>query len=107
MRNEQMTRIASCLLLIAHCLMTVPCRNLQEICMKKGAKKTKKFIAVVEEDQAEKIDDIADQLKKEGAQIDQVMSFTGIITGSTPDMQKLNGVRGIKSVEEDRENFAI
>jgi hypothetical protein len=75
--------------------------------MKKGAKKTKKFIAVVEEDQAEKIDAIADQLKKEGASIDQVMSFTGIITGTTPDMQKLNGVRGIKSVEEDRENFAI
>ncbi|RYZ56934.1 MAG: hypothetical protein EOO14_11670, partial [Chitinophagaceae bacterium] len=66
--------------------------------MKKGAKKTKKFIAVVEEDQAEKIADIADELKKEGASIDQVMSFTGIITGTTPDMQKLNGVRGIKSV---------
>lgn len=75
--------------------------------MKKGSKKTKKFIAVVEEDQAGKIEDIADQLKKEGAQIDQVMSFTGIITGTSPDMQKLNSVRGIKSVEEDRENFAL
>lgn len=75
--------------------------------MKKGSKKTKKFIAVVEEDQAVKIEDIADQLKKEGAQIDQVMSFTGIITGTSPDMQKLNSVRGIKSVEEDRENFAL
>ncbi len=75
--------------------------------MKKGAKKTKKFIAVVEEEQAEKIADIADELKKEGAKIDQVMSFTGIITGTAPDMQKLNGVSGIKSVEEDRENYAL
>ncbi|HEV7333450.1 MAG TPA: hypothetical protein VGN63_20615 [Flavisolibacter sp.] len=75
--------------------------------MKKEAKLTKKFIAVVDEDQAEKIEEIADQLKKEGAKIDQVMSFTGIITGTTPDLQKLNKVRGVKSVEEDRENFAL
>ena len=75
--------------------------------MKKEVKQTKKFIAVVDEDQAEKIDEIADRMKKEGAKIDQVLSITGIITGTAPDMQKLNKVRGVKSVEEDRENFAI
>lgn len=75
--------------------------------MKREAKQTKKFIAVVDEDQAEKIDEIADRMKKEGACIDQVLSFTGIITGTTPDLKKLNNVRGIKSVEEDRENKAL
>lgn len=75
--------------------------------MKREAKQTKKFIAVVEEDQAEKIDEIADRMKKEGAKIDKVLSFTGIITGTTPDLKKLNNVRGIKSVEEDRENKAL
>lgn len=75
--------------------------------MKREAKQTKKFIAVVEEDQTEMIDDIADRLKKKGASIDQVLSFTGIITGTTPDLKKLNSVRGVKSVEEDRENRAL
>ncbi|MDQ3278409.1 MAG: hypothetical protein M3Q06_08780 [Bacteroidota bacterium] len=75
--------------------------------MKKGSKQTKKFIAVVEDDHTEKIDDVAERMKKEGARIDQVLSFTGIITGTTPDLEKLNSVRGIKSVEEDRENKAL
>jgi hypothetical protein len=70
-------------------------------------KSHKKFIAVVDENQADKINEIADLMKKEGAKIDKVLSFTGIITGSTPDMNKLNKVEGVKSVEEDRENFAL
>ncbi|RYF84818.1 MAG: hypothetical protein EON98_08175 [Chitinophagaceae bacterium] len=70
-------------------------------------KNQKKFIAVVDENQTDKINEIAEQLKKEGAKIDQVLSFTGIITGSTPNLQKLNKVDGVKSVEEDRENYAL
>lgn len=75
--------------------------------MKNSGKNQKKFIAVVEEHQTDKINEIADLLQKEGAKINQVLSFTGIITGSTPDLQKLNKIKGIKSVEEDRENYAI
>ena len=74
--------------------------------MKSRSKSPKKFIVVVEEDQADKIDEIADKMKKEGAKIEKVLSFTGIITGSSPDLDKLNKVAGVKSVEEDRENFA-
>ena len=74
--------------------------------MKSRSKSPKKFIVVVEEDQADKIDEIADKMKKEGAKIEKVLSFTGIITGSSPDLDKLNKVAGEKSVEEDRENFA-
>ena len=74
--------------------------------MKSRSKSPKKFIVVVDEDQADKIDEIADKMKKEGAKIEKVLSFTGIITGSSPDLDKLNKVAGVKSVEEDRENFA-
>lgn len=75
--------------------------------MKSRGKSHKKFIAVVDEDQADKINEIADKMKKEGAKIEKVLSFTGIITGSSPDLEKIHKVKGVKSVEEDRENFAI
>jgi len=83
------------------------CSIHKHIDMKTSDKNQKKFIAVVHENQTDKINEIAEQLKKEGAKIDQVLSFTGIITGSTLNLQKLNKVDGVKSVEEDRENYAL
>jgi hypothetical protein len=75
--------------------------------MKSQDKAKKKFIAVVEEDQVDKINDIAANMKKEGAKVSQVLSFSGIITGTSPDLEKLCKVAGVKSIEEDRENFAL
>lgn len=74
--------------------------------MKSSNKKDKKFIAVVEDDQVDNINDIADKLKEEGVNVDQVLSFSGIITGSAQDLDKLNNLSGIKSVEEDGEKQA-
>lgn len=74
--------------------------------MKSSAKKGKKFIAVVQDDHLEMINDIADKMKEEGVKIDQVLTITGIITGSAADLQKVIDVAGVKSVEEDKEKRA-
>jgi hypothetical protein len=72
----------------------------------KSSKKEKKFIAVVEEAHVDKINDIADKMKQEGVNVDQVLSMTGIITGSAYNLDNLNNVEGIKSIEEDKEKHA-
>lgn len=74
--------------------------------MKSSNKKQKKFIAVIEDDQVENINTIANKLKDEGVKVDQVLSLSGIITGSANDLNKLNNLTGIKSVEEDKEKQA-
>ncbi len=62
-----------------------------------------KFIATVEERQRSKIDDIVEALKSMGVRVEQVLRFTGIITGSTKDksLQEIK-IKGIKSVEKDK-----
>jgi hypothetical protein len=77
--------------------------------MKREKSNTKKFIATVDEDKMDAIQDIATHMKNEGVKVDQVLSMSGIITGKASSMEELDKFKskGIKSIEEDREVKAI
>ena len=67
------------------------------------------FIASVNEDRIDDIDAIAKRLKDLGCIIDNVLSFSGVITGSTSSNISLTDLKidGIKNVEPDRQVKAI
>lgn len=63
-----------------------------------------KFIASVEEESKHDINQLAKQLEGLGCQISQVLSITGIISGSiaAKDLEVLK-IKGIQSVDVERE----
>jgi hypothetical protein len=64
------------------------------------------FIASVEEKEIPHIQDIAKKLREKGCAIRDVLSFTGVITGTTSGNEsKLDDlkIKGIKYIEEDGE----
>ena len=67
------------------------------------------FIASVNDDSIDDIETIAKRLKDLGCTIENVLSFSGVITGSTSSNITLNDLRidGIKNVELDRKVKAI
>ena len=67
------------------------------------------FIASVKDDSINDIEAIAKKLKALGCTIDNVLSFSGVITGSASSNITINDLKidGIKNVELDREVKAI
>jgi hypothetical protein len=65
-------------------------------------KKSKKQIVVsVAGDHAQKLTEVAEQLRSQGMTVDEVQEATGLITGSYDKaLSVLKGVRGVQSVEE-------
>jgi histidinol-phosphate/aromatic aminotransferase/cobyric acid decarboxylase-like protein len=64
------------------------------------------FIAAVEEKEIPHIQDIAQKLREKGCVIRDVLSFTGVISGTTSGNEsKLDDlkIKGIKYIEEDGE----
>lgn len=62
------------------------------------------FIASVKEENAKDIKNIAKNLKQMGCNIDNVLLFSGVITGSTTSDMSLDDLKiaGIKNIESDR-----
>ena len=62
------------------------------------------FIAAVDDDRKEDIESIADRLKALGCKINNVLSFSGIISGSAASGISLDDLKidGIKNIEPDR-----
>lgn len=68
------------------------------------------FIASIEDNATEKIDQIAGELRQQGCTIKQVLKLSGIITGySSGKEARLEDLKvtGIKYIEEDREARAL
>lgn len=67
------------------------------------------FIASVNEDSIGDIGDIAKKLKSLGCTINNILSFSGIITGSTTSIDSLDDLKidGIKNIEPDRDVKAL
>ena len=67
------------------------------------------FIASVNEDRINDIEAIAGRLRNLGCTIDNILSFSGVITGSASSTISLNDLKidGIKNVEADRKVKAI
>ena len=62
------------------------------------------FIASVDEESIGNINGIAQNLKNMGCKIDNILTFSGVITGSTSSEVSLNDLKidGIKNIEADR-----
>lgn len=62
------------------------------------------FIASVEDNSLEDIEIIAGRLKHLGCKIDNILAFSGVISGSTESTISLNDLKidGIKNIEPDR-----
>jgi hypothetical protein len=67
------------------------------------------FIASVNEDRIKDVEAIAKELQELGCTIDNILSFTGVITGSTTSGISINDLKidGIKNIEPDRNVKAI
>jgi hypothetical protein len=67
------------------------------------------FIASVNDDSINDIEAIAGRLKDLGCTIDNILSFSGVITGSASSTLSLKDLKieGIKNVETDRKVKAI
>ena len=66
-----------------------------------------KFIATIEDKERPNIQAIAAELRHRGAQIEQVMRITGIITGSFSNSFDKLKIKGISSVETDKAKSAL
>jgi hypothetical protein len=68
-----------------------------------------KFIASVRDDRINDIKSIAKKFVKMGCEIDNILSFSGVITGSTTQNVSLSDLKidGIKHVETDRQVKAL
>jgi len=67
------------------------------------------FIASVNDDSIDDIKSIAKKLKSLGCNIESILAFSGVITGSTPSNISLSDLKidGIKNIEPDRKVKAI
>lgn len=67
------------------------------------------FIASVKDENVQDIEAIVRDLRSMGCNIDNVLSFTGIITGSASTKITLDDlkIKGIKSIELDRAVKAV
>ncbi len=72
-------------------------------------KRSKNFIATVEEDKIKNIQSIAKYMQADGVKINQILSISGIITGSANDLSDLNKYKGkgIKTIEEEKQVKAL
>lgn len=70
--------------------------------MKKTAKQD--FIASVDDDHVDQIEQIADLMRSRGFEISQVLEITGVITGSVTVQISLDDlqIEGIASIEKQR-----
>lgn len=77
--------------------------------MKTKPKKHKNFIATVEENNIKNIQSIAKNMEADGIEVHQILSISGIITGSATNLATLNKYKqkGIKTIEEDRQVKAV
>jgi len=57
----------------------------------------------VDEEHLETIDEVADELRARGMEVDQVLTSIGIVTGTAEDPDALRGVPGIQSVDLEEE----
>jgi hypothetical protein len=67
------------------------------------------FIASVNEDRIKDVEVIAKELQDLGCTIENILSFTGVITGSAKSGISINDLKidGIKNIEPDRNVKAI
>ena len=58
----------------------------------------------VDEAHIDQLDQVAEQLKSQGLEIEQTLSTLGIVTGSIEQdkVPSLSGVAGVESVEKDK-----
>lgn len=63
-----------------------------------------RFSAVIDNAHLQQIDAIANKLRELGCHIDNVAPITGVITGSTQNIQSLlkHKIAGIEAIEEQR-----
>jgi hypothetical protein len=68
------------------------------------------FIASLDTQDSEEMQQIANRLRQKGCRIDRILTFTGIITGQSPgtedNLESLK-VPGVKYIEEDGEVRAL
>jgi len=57
----------------------------------------------VDEDHLETIDEVADELRARGMEVDEVLVSIGIVTGTAEDPDALRRVPGIQSVDLEEE----
>ena len=63
-----------------------------------------KFIASVQDDYMDQIEQIADELRTRGCEIKEILSVSGVITGRIKAQVRLDDLRvkGIASIEKER-----
>jgi hypothetical protein len=68
----------------------------------------KTVIVTISDDEIGRINEIAQELRQSGMQVDQILSTTGIISGSIESaaLRKVRKIPGVASVEEDSEFHA-
>lgn len=67
------------------------------------AKKLMPIIVTVTDEKLKDIHKVADQLSSKGMKVDNVMTITGVITGSSPStkVSVLEKVNGVLSIEKE------
>jgi hypothetical protein len=62
------------------------------------------FIASVKDDYLERMEQVADQLRVKGCEINQILKFSGVITGKVNKQVNLKDLKieGITSIEKQR-----
>ncbi|MBN2613899.1 MAG: hypothetical protein JXB00_20240 [Bacteroidales bacterium] len=62
------------------------------------------FIASVHDDYMDRMDQIADNLRSKGCEIDEILKLSGVITGHTKQNLNLNdlNIEGVASIEKQR-----
>ena len=71
--------------------------------MNEGTSDLESVIVVVEDDAQPRIQEVAENLKEQGMNVDRVLPFTGVISGSIPraGIPGLREVTGVMEVEEE------
>ena len=68
-----------------------------------------KIIVTIDEQHLADIQTVANNLQSLGMTVDNILSVSGIVTGSSPGslIPSLKAVQGVLDVEEDKEMWAI